>query len=212
MHTAARPHRCAAAPFRAALGALLLLVAWTAPAGEVYEADAVKAAFLYRFTGYVSWPPEALPGPLFTIAVLGAPAVADELERLLASRSIKGLPAQVRRIGTPAAGDGAALIYVGPGYRGALQPLLERHGGRGVLLVSDRERGLDEGSAINFLLVDRRVRFEISLPAAEGAGLRIGSALLAVATHVIGGPRSDLSCPRPPTAGVPACATELASW
>ena len=47
-------------------------VAWPAAAAESYSEDAVKAAFLYRFTGYVDWPVQALADPQFTIAVLGA--------------------------------------------------------------------------------------------------------------------------------------------
>jgi len=54
-----------------------------------------------------------------------------------------------------------------------------------VLIVSNTPRGLDVGSMINFLLVDRRVRFEVSLPAAKRSGLRISAELLSVASRVI---------------------------
>jgi hypothetical protein len=56
------------------------------------------------------------------------------------------------------------------------------------------------GSVLNFVIVDKRVRFEISLTAAERAGLKISSELLSVAVRVHGGRRqSDFSCwPFPP--------------
>lgn len=54
-----------------------------------------------------------------------------------------------------------------------------------MLIVSNTPRGLDVGSMINFLLVDRRVRFEVSLPAAKRSGLRISAELLSVASRVI---------------------------
>jgi hypothetical protein len=48
---------------------------------------------------------------------------------------------------------------------------------------------------LNFVTVDKRVRFEISLIAAERAGLRISSELLSVAIRVHGGRRqSDFLC------------------
>jgi hypothetical protein len=50
----------------------------------------------------------------------------------------------------------------------------------------DHPRGLDEGGVINFLIVDRRVRFEVSMNAAQRAGLRISSQLLSVAVRVRG--------------------------
>src|ERR1700689_3820466 len=83
----------------------LLAVVWAmglavraADAAESYSEDAVKAAFLYRFTGYVDWPSEAIADPQFTIAVLDADGVAGELGRLLQNRRLQDRAAQVRSI------------------------------------------------------------------------------------------------------------------
>ena len=43
---------------------------------------------------------------------------------------------------------------------------------------------IDVGSVINFVLVDNRVRFEISVGNAERHGLKVSSRLLAVAQRV----------------------------
>jgi len=58
--------------------------------------------------------------------------------------------------------------------------------GRPVLIVTSEDDGLDAGSAVNFLLIDQRVRFEISVDAAHSAGLKVASELLAVAIRVRG--------------------------
>jgi hypothetical protein len=174
--------------------------ATAAQSAEVYQADAVKAAFLYRFTGYVDWPPAALRHTEFTIAILDSDAVADELSRFLTQHSIKNLPAQVRKIHSVDEAAGAQMLYVGQVYTGELHALVNALGVQPVLVITDREGALEEGSAINFLLVDRRVRFEISLAATGKAGLQVGPPLLSVAAHVEGAPRPDLSCaPVPPT-------------
>lgn len=44
--------------------------------------------------------------------------------------------------------------------------------------------GLVQGSMINFVIVDNRVRFEVSLDAARRGGLKIGAPLLSVAMRV----------------------------
>jgi hypothetical protein len=59
---------------------------------------------------------------------------------------------------------------------------------QGVLTVTESERGLEAGSSINFVAVDDRIGFEVSLDAAERSGLRISSRMLAVARRVV--PRS----------------------
>ena len=68
---------------------------------------------------------------------------------------------------------------------------------RPVLIVTDEERGLDDGGIINFIEADRRVRFEVSLTAASRAGLTISSELLSVAARVQRNPlRSEAQCER----------------
>jgi hypothetical protein len=63
--------------------------------------------------------------------------------------------------------------------------MVDAAGARAVLVVTESERGLPPGSVINFRLADERIRFDISLVAAERAGLKISSQLLALAATVI---------------------------
>jgi hypothetical protein len=179
------------------LVALCGLSAAAAPlrADAPFAEDAVKAAFLYRFTGYVDWPSDALTSPQFTIAVFGAEGVARELERTLAGHELKNRMAAVRRIKSLQEVGDAQILYVGAGHARELRSVISLIGAHPVLFVTDEERGLDTGSAVNFLVVDRRVRFEVSLAGAERAGLKISSELLSVAARVQGGHlRSDILC------------------
>ncbi len=67
-----------------------------------------------------------------------------------------------------------------------------------MLLVTDEEGGLNAGSALNFLTIDRNVRFEVSLTSADRWGLKVSSELLGVAVRVLGSRRqSQLGHPIP---------------
>jgi YfiR/HmsC-like len=176
---------------RIAVVALALLGALAAPGGraaqaQTYSEDAVKAAFLYRFAGYVDWPAAALVEPQFTIAVLDAGGVAGELGRLLQNRRVQDRPAQVRSIKSIRELNNAQMLYVGASHREDLRRLIAGLSGRPVLVVTNEDDGLDAGSTVNFLLIDQRVRFEISVDAAQSAGLKVASELLAVALRVRG--------------------------
>jgi len=178
-----------------ACSAGMALIAGKAFGDELYSENAVKAAFLYRFCGYVTWPAQTPQESHFTIALLGADAVAQELERIASGRTIHGLPARVRRIGSIGELGNAQMLFVGLGSVDALQEEIGRIAQRPVLVVTDTPGGLDAGSTLNFLLVDRRVRFEVSLVAANRAGLKISAELLSVAARVEGERlRSDASC------------------
>lgn len=164
---------------------------------EVYDVEEVKAAFLYHFSAFVLWPDSAPEGDAFTIAVLGAPEVAAELRRYLPGRSLHGRPMQVRELGSIDQLDGEAVLYIGPSRNDRLEELLGEVIGRPLLVVTDARGALRMGSMINFRLVDRRVRFEISLPAAERAGLELSSRLLSAALFV-----DTTSAILPPPGGV----------
>jgi hypothetical protein len=66
-------------------------------------------------------------------------------------------------------------------------PVLRAAQQAGVLSVTEADNGLQLGSVINFRLVEDRVRFEVSLPAAEKNNIRLSSRLLSVAYHVLKG-------------------------
>lgn len=173
----------------ALLGCLTVAVSWLCPsitgsAEERYSAASVEAVYLYRFGGYIEWPPQALSGPGFTIAVLGDEEVADVLSRVLKEHSVGRLPASVRRARNLHDLADAQMVYVGEGYRGDLHEVISSLGHRPVLVVTDEADGLEAGSMVNFVIADGRVRFEVSLPSAARAGLKISSQLLAVAVRV----------------------------
>jgi hypothetical protein len=153
-------------------------------AAAAYPEEAVKAIFLYRFTGFVTWPVSAATATQFTIAVLGAENVAEQLKEFLPQHPIQGKPARVAVIqGLGQLGD-AQVLYIGPDFAGKLSVLIEALKDRPILIVTDKPGALEQGSTVNFLLEEQHVRFEISTVAAKRSGLLIGSGLLAVAERV----------------------------
>ena len=143
----------------------------------------VMAASLFRFLAYVEWPPDSLPpGAPYVIAVAGADALADELAAVVASRTINDRAVKVRRIKSGEAPDGVHALFIGGNPAGRMPPQRARRWP--VLIVTDAEGALDQGSMINFRLVDGRMRFEVALDTAEEADLRISSRMLGLAWQV----------------------------
>lgn len=160
-----------------------LLAGSSVSTGLQHEA-AVKAAFLFRFAGYVEWPGDPATREPFEFAIVGGEDVAAELRRRLPGHAINGRPTVVREHSRPADAVSAEIVYLGPGRARSLTDLQPRLGG--TLVVTDEERGLAAGAAINFVRDSDRVRFEVSLRAAERAGLRLRAGLLSVAARVEG--------------------------
>ncbi|HEX6995083.1 MAG TPA: YfiR family protein [Gammaproteobacteria bacterium] len=155
----------------------------TAAASSAYSEVEIKAAFLYNFGSYVQWPWEADASDPITFAVLGAAGVEQALERLVEGRTLQNRPVRVRRLRSIDELDGDDVLFIGPAENWRLAQLIAAVDGP-TLIVTDAPDGLEAGSMINFQLVDRRVRFEVGLPAAESAGLVLSARLLAAALRV----------------------------
>jgi hypothetical protein len=160
---------------------LAALALWVGAGHAQYSEQEVKAAFLYNFARFVEWPKAREPSRELVIAVLGAPELEAELRRVAADRS-QERRLDVRRIDEGASLEGVHILYVGPDPAPPAAMLAEARK-RHVLVVSDAPDGLARGAAINFVTTDR-VRFEVSLKAAEDAGLRLSSRLLSVAVRI----------------------------
>lgn len=161
-----------------------------------FAEDEIKAAFLYNFSTYVEWPAD--PGDTITIAVLGARDVAEELTRFVRDRTVEGRPVRVRRLRALSELNGDDVLYIGPAENRRLPELVDALRGRPTLLVTDAPDGLALGAMINFRIVDQRVRFEVSVPRAQDAGLVLSSRLLSAALYVETSRRWPDATPEPP--------------
>ncbi|MDB5907315.1 MAG: hypothetical protein JWP34_1429 [Massilia sp.] len=146
----------------------------------------VKAAFLYKFLGYVEYPESALPntGEPLVIGVLGDDEVAEELRRISTGRSMNGRAVVVRKLRANDAPGKLHLLFIGDGDAADIDKALAAVRQAPVLTVTETSRNLRQDSVINFRVVDERVRFEVSLDAAERNNLKLSSRLLAVAYKV----------------------------
>jgi hypothetical protein len=145
----------------------------------------IKAAFLYKFTGYVEWPKSSFKDPdsPITIGVAGAEEIVDELRRIVAGRSVQSRRLTVTVVNRESDLSGVHVLYIGRDASARLGRLVEVARQRPILTVTDVPEGLG-GGMINFVMIKRRVQFEISVEAAEKAGLVLSSRLLAVAVRV----------------------------
>jgi len=164
------------------LFAFSCLAVGSQPAGSTPLLErSVKAAFLYKFLGYMEFPAD--PGPTLVVGVLGADDVAAELAHITSGRSVGNRSISVRKLAEGEALGGLNLLFVG-GDASLPEATLRAAEKNGTVIVTERDDGLQNGSVINFRLVDERVRFEVSLPAAERCNVRLSSRLLSVAYFV----------------------------
>lgn len=146
----------------------------------------VKAAYLYKFATYVEWPPAtfARADAALTIGIIGADDVAAELVKIKAAAAASGRSMEVKVLRAGEAATGVHILFVGRHDTARLARLLGAASALPALTVTESSGGLDSGSIINFVIVDDRIRFEVSLPHAERNGIKVSVRLLNVALRV----------------------------
>jgi hypothetical protein len=194
-----KPLVCRIGGFSIALSPLLLMGCWIllglSASSAVAQSDIdaataerrIKAAFIYKFAGYVEWPEKtfASADAPIVIGVEGDDRLADELIRIVTGRTAAGRSLVVRKLKKEAIPGDLQVLFAADDDEGrhAAGGASARH----MLVVTDMSGALARGSTINFVVVDGHVRFEISLADAERRGLKLSSRMLAVAEDVLPG-------------------------
>jgi hypothetical protein len=139
----------------------------------------LKAAYLLKFSQYVTWPPESFAdasAPLRIALPSGSallPELAQEVSGLRGSR-----PVQVVSVATPAEAADCHVLYVGSGEVGDPAAWLGAFRNRPLLVVSDLPEAIETGATIKMLQEARALRFEVNQSAADDSRLALNAEML----------------------------------
>lgn len=146
----------------------------------------VKAAYLFNFGRFVTWPntPTVGKDDSFTVCVLGQDPFGPILDSTLAGENLEGRRVTTRRISKPQDAAACRILFISSAEKNHLKEILSALDEDGVLTVSDIPDFSRRGGMIQFVMEGDRVRFEINLANAENARLTLSSELLKVASAV----------------------------
>lgn len=185
-----RRSAAAAAPrlVRAATLALLLVLGGArTPAAEAPSKEhQLKAAFLYNFLRYTEWPAARLPQPAspIVVGVVGADALASELETAVRGRKIEGRSVVVRVLSSLEQACDVHLLFVPAAQTERTLPRLEQLHAAHVLTVGETPAFGAAAGIIVFTAEDDKVRFAVNLRSAQEARVRLSSQLIKLAIAV----------------------------
>jgi hypothetical protein len=164
----------------------VLAVAMAALGAATPTEHQVKAAFLYNFANFVEWPAAALgaPGTPLRVCVVGADPFGGALDDAFRNQLVQGRRVEVARGATLGALGRCHILFLPQAEQRRWVGLVKELRHAPTLTVADGPPLVQQGGMVNFVIDDKRVRFEINRSAAEQAGLRISSKLLSLARSV----------------------------
>lgn len=159
----------------------------------------IKAAFLYNFIQFVDWPKEkaADSNQPIIIGIIGRDPFGNVFESLK-NKKIKGKSVVIRRVKTfeELKKNGELedkinelkkfhVLFICSSENKNLKQIIDPIKTDNILTVGETGNFLENGGIINFVLEEKKVRFEINLDAANTSNLKISSQLLRLAEKVI---------------------------
>lgn len=147
----------------------------------------VKAAFLYNFTKFVSWPGDLAISNRsgINICVIGSNSLGDATSVFKqGSTPTLSINAKILSALPTAAGE-CHIAFIGASAKASAGSLVKSLHAMSILTVSDIDDFADNGGIIGFINENNKIRLVVNKAAAEAAGLKVDAQLLEIARKVI---------------------------
>ena len=143
----------------------------------------LKAAFIYNFTKYIEWKTVSADSE-FIIGIIGASPINDPLVEVIKTETVDGKKIIIKQFNKTADISGCHILFISRNSGVALEDILAKTTGKGMLIISEQDGYAKIGTAINFVIVNRKLKFEANVKAINTAGLAASSQLLKLAIIV----------------------------
>lgn len=140
--------------------------------------------FVYNFTKYFDWPENIKSGE-FIIEVLGHKTVYEELKKITANKKIGTQNIIVKNPTSPAASNKCQILFVGHWQSKHLPSILSKLDNYPTLIITEMEGMLEKGSAINFVIRNGTIKFEIKTANISSRQIKIDPRIRELAYKVI---------------------------
>jgi hypothetical protein len=153
---------------------------------EISKEYQVKAVFLYNFTQFIEWPPDAFaqPDAPLVIGILGPDPFGKYLDETVQGEKINGHPLVVQRFQTFAEIGRCQILFVNTDEKSQWLPIFEYAKAQHVLTVGDVTNFSKQGGMIRFFPEENKIRIRINLTSVKNADLKVSSKLLRLAEIV----------------------------
>ena len=135
-----------------------------------------QAMFIFNFSRLIEWPATYKTGP-FIIGILGTSTVADELELYTKGKKVGAQDIQVIRYKTVQEINACHILFVPFSRSKQLTELAATLQGKSTLVITEKNGALNEGSAINFIVLEDKLKFELKAENASKRGIKVSSKL-----------------------------------
>ncbi len=140
----------------------------------------IKAVFVYNFTKYIEWVDDDTTDS-FEIGIIGDSDIIFPLQEIAEKALVNKRKIEVIHFQDIQDINSCNILYISASDADELRDILKKIDDRNILTISDSTGFALEGVAINFVIIDGKVKFEINISVINKTGLLVSSQLLRLA-------------------------------
>jgi hypothetical protein len=140
--------------------------------------DGQKSAIILSFLRFSEWPSRTTPDLPLTVGVLPRPGLVPLLRRTLESKVVNNRVIRVIELQPRYDARCGRVVFLATSKTSEIRQALQSARAAPILAIGEADRFLEYGGAVNLILVDRHIAFEVILKALECSGVTISSKLL----------------------------------
>jgi len=143
----------------------------------------LKAAFIYNFTRFIEW--DTLNNRNeFIIGVINSSPITESFEEIARTKTVNNKKIIIRHFYTAEEISECDILFISENSKISLKEILDKTKSKNTLTISEQEGYAKQGTAINFIVINAKLKFEANTKALKSAGLTASSQLLKLAVIV----------------------------
>jgi hypothetical protein len=151
----------------------LMLISTFQLKAQVTEAQAM---FIYNFSRLIEWPAGSKTGD-FTIGVLGNSDLLNSLTDFVAGKKVGSQNISVKKFNDVNEITACHILFISFGKSGKIDEVQQKVRGNYSLIIGEKKGLVDQGAAINFVIDDTKLHFQLNMSNAEKYQLKVSKSL-----------------------------------
>ncbi|MBN2214490.1 MAG: YfiR family protein [Bacteroidales bacterium] len=157
-----------------------LLILWNPGIFSQTELGKAQAFFIYNFSRLIKWPANYSQGD-FVIGVFGNSNTYENLVELTKNKKVGMQTMVVRKFSDVGELPDCHILLIAADNASKINEINQRLANKHTLIISESNGLINQGSAIDFLVVDSKLKFKMNVGNAEKYNLIVSKSLLDMA-------------------------------
>lgn len=142
-----------------------------------------EALFIYNFSRLIEWPASYKTGP-FVIGVLGDSPISAELKSFTSGKQVGAQAITIKNYNSIAEISSCHILFIPFSETKYLPNIITQVSNKSTLIITEKSAAIQGGSAINFVVIGDKLKFELSPQNAQRYNIKLSSKLNEMAYQV----------------------------